>query len=46
MGVLPPSSPVSSAAKRSYDTIFTGKLTASQVAALDELFPASKCKSG
>jgi hypothetical protein len=46
MGVLPPSAPVSSVAKRSYDGIFTGKLTTSQVAALDELFPVSKCKSG
>jgi hypothetical protein len=41
MGFAPPKAPVSSASKRAYDDLFTGKLTSSVVEALDALFPAT-----
>jgi len=40
MGVQPPNAPVSSAAKRSYESIFKGNMSLTQAAAFDELFPA------
>jgi hypothetical protein len=41
MGILAPSVPISSAAKRSYDSYFQGTLSEANIEALDELFPAS-----
>ena len=42
MGFMAPSAPSSSAAKRSYDSYFKGNLSAADIEALDELFPASR----
>ena len=41
MGVAPPAATISSASKRTYDDLFTGNLTSSEVEALDVLFPAT-----
>jgi hypothetical protein len=46
MGTLSQVTPTSSASKRAYDAIFTGNLMSSQVAALDELFPATNNRAG
>jgi hypothetical protein len=46
MGIVPPAAPVSSASKGTYDAIFTGNLTPSHVAALDELFLATNSRVG
>jgi hypothetical protein len=45
MGIAPPAAPVSTTSKATYDAIFTGNLSSSQVEALDELFPASNCRA-
>jgi len=42
MGFMAPSAPSSSVAKRSYDSYFKGNLSAVDIEALDELFPASR----
>jgi hypothetical protein len=42
MGILAPSAPIFSAAKRSYDSYFQSTLSEANVEALDELFPASR----
>ena len=46
MGFMAPSVPSSSAAKRSYDSYFKGNLSAADIEALDELFPASRAMTG
>jgi len=46
MGVQPPNAPVSSAAKRSYESIFKGNMSLTQAAAFDELFPAVQTRAG
>ena len=46
MGILAPSAPISSAAKRSYDSYFQGTLSEANVEALDALFPASRAMAG
>jgi hypothetical protein len=46
MGILAPSVPISSAAKRSYNSYFEGTLSEANVEALDELFPASRAMTG
>jgi hypothetical protein len=46
MGVQLPHGPVSSAAKRSYQSIFKGNLSSSQIEAFDELFPAVQSRAG
>jgi hypothetical protein len=46
MGILAPSTPISSAAKRSYDLYFQGTLSEANVEALDELFLASGVMAG
>lgn len=45
MGIAPPTTLVSFASKRSYDAIFTGNLTLSHMAALDELFLATNVQT-
>jgi hypothetical protein len=45
MGIAPPATPVSTTSKATYDAVFTGNLSSSQVEALDELFPAANCKA-
>ena len=46
MGILAPSAPISSAAKRSYDSYFQGTLSEANIMALDVLFPASRAMAG
>ena len=46
MGILAPSTPISSAAKRSYDSYFQDTLSEANVETLDALFPASKAMAG
>jgi hypothetical protein len=46
MGIVPPATLVSSASKGTYDDIFSGNLTPSDVAVLDELLPATNNKAG
>ena len=46
MGILAPSTPISSAAKRSYDSYFQGTLSEANIEALDELFPAYRAMTG
>jgi hypothetical protein len=46
MGILAPSAPISSAAKRSYNLYFQGTLLEANVEALDKLFLASKAIAG
>ena len=46
MGILAPSAPIFSVAKRSYDSYFQGTLSEANVEALDALFPASGAMSG
>jgi len=46
MGILQNTAPPSPGAKWAYDAILSGNLTTSQVAALDELFPATKTRAG
>jgi hypothetical protein len=46
MGFLEPSAPLSFAAKRSYESYFKGDLSAADVEALDDLFPAYRGMSG
>jgi hypothetical protein len=46
MGIVLPAAPVSSAFKGAYDAIFAGKLMSSQVAAFDELSPATNNRAG
>jgi hypothetical protein len=43
MGIAPLAAPVSTVSKATYDALFTGSLSSSQVEALDELFPAANC---
>jgi hypothetical protein len=45
MGFMAPSASSSSAAKRSYN-YFKGNLSAADIEALDELFPASRAMTG
>jgi hypothetical protein len=46
MRFLVPLAPPSSAAKRSYESYFKGDLSAADVEALDDLFPACRRMSG
>ena len=47
MGILAPSAPIASVAKRSNESSFQGNLSEENVASLDELFPtASKAMTG
>jgi hypothetical protein len=46
MRFLVPSAPSSSVAKRSYESYFKGDLSAVDVEALDDLFPACRRMSG
>jgi hypothetical protein len=46
MSIVPPAAPVSSVSKGAYDAIFVGNLKSSQVAAFDELFPATNNMAG
>lgn len=47
MGMLAPSAPPSSAGRRSYKAYFdSNKLTSEDVKAFDELFPATKRRTG
>ena len=46
MGIMAPSEPISSAAKRSYDSYFQGTLSEANVETLDALFPASRAMAG
>jgi hypothetical protein len=46
MGFALPTAPISSASQRTYDDLFAGNLTLSEVEALDELFPAVNARSG
>jgi hypothetical protein len=45
MGITHPAAPVSTASKATYDVVFSGNLSSSQVEALDELFQAAKCRA-
>jgi hypothetical protein len=46
MGVPPPPAPVTSVSKRDFEVVFIGNLMETQIAALDELFPAANYKTG
>jgi hypothetical protein len=45
MSIAPPAAPVSTASKATYDAVFSGNLSSSQVEALDELFQAANCRA-
>jgi hypothetical protein len=46
LGFAPPGAPISPAFKRTYDDLFAGNLTSSEVEALDELFSATNARTG
>lgn len=46
MGMLAPAAPPSSAGRRSYKAFFDGKLSTSDVETFNELFPATKNRTG
>ena len=45
MGVAPPQAPPSSAAKKSFDSLFVSKLSERDVAAFDDMFPAVRIRT-
>lgn len=46
MGIAPPQAPPSSAAKKSFDSLFTSKLSDNDVEVFDDMFPAARIRTG